>query len=148
MADHLEVSVDKFIFRVATDRRYSRDGVWVIEEAGRVRVGISDYQQQVNGDVAFVHLQPAGTDLGQHDEFAEIETIKAVVSYGAPVAGRMVAINSELDLTPESVNQDPYGTGWMAEMDPVDWPGQGPALLTPEAYASVVRQQAEEELQK
>ena len=63
MPDYLETTVDKFIFKVATDRTYTPEGIWVLEEEGgnRVRLGISDYQQQLNGDVAFVHLKPVGT---------------------------------------------------------------------------------------
>ena len=66
MPEYLETTVDKFIFRVATDRLYSRDGVWVLEpaEGGRVRLGLTDYLQQRNGDVAFVHLKPVGTRPG------------------------------------------------------------------------------------
>ena len=92
MPEYLETTVDKFIFRVATDRLYSPDGVWVFwvepEEDGRVRVGLTDYLQQLNGDVAFVHVKPVGTKLAAGDEFAEIETIKATVSLFSPVGGR------------------------------------------------------------
>lgn len=148
MVDHLEITVDKFIFRVATDRLYSPDGVWLAEEDGQVRLGITDYQQQVHGDVAFVHVRPAETDLLPGDEFVEIETIKAVVSYGAPVAGHILDVNTALDEMPEVVNQEPYGKGWLVVLAPADWPRQRASLLTPEAYLSVMRSQAEEELQK
>ena len=86
MPDFLETTVDKFIFKVATDRLYSPDGVWVLEEAGRLRLGVTDYQQQLNGDVAFAHLKPVGTSLAVGDEFAEVETIKATVSLASPVS--------------------------------------------------------------
>ncbi len=91
------------------------------EEGGRlVRLGVTDYQQQLNGDVAFVHLKPTGTVLASGDEFAEVETIKATVSFGTPVTGRIVRVNDELDLTPESVNQDPYGKGWLVKVKVTD----------------------------
>ncbi len=63
MPEYLETTVDKFIFRVAGDRLYSPEGVWAIAEGSRVRVGITDYVQQLNGDVAFVHVKPVGTKL-------------------------------------------------------------------------------------
>ena len=65
MPQYLETTVDKFVFRVAADRLYSADGIWALESAeeGRVRLGLTDYRQQQSGDVAFVHLKPAGTRL-------------------------------------------------------------------------------------
>ena len=148
MSDFLETTVDKFIFKVATDRLYSPDGVWVSEEAGRVRLGAGDYQQQLNGDVAFVHLKPVGTAVAVGDEFAEVETIKATVSFHSPVAGKMVEINAELELTPEAVNQEPYGKGWLAVIEAEDWQSDRAKLLDANAYLSLMRSQAEEELKK
>lgn len=148
MSDFLEATVDKFIFKVATDRLYSPDGVWVSEEFGRVRVGATDYQQQLNGDVAFVHLKGVGTALSVGEEFAEVETIKATVSFHSPVAGRIIEINEELDLTPEAVNQEPYGKGWLAVIEAENWPFDRAKLLDANAYLSRMRSQAEEELKK
>lgn len=150
MPDFLETTVDKFIFRVATDRLYGSAGIWVAEEDGGrlVRLGVTDYQQQLNGDVAFVHLKPTGTALASGDEFAEVETIKATVSFGTPVTGRIVRVNDELDLTPESVNQDPYGKGWLVLIEPASWTVDRTLLLNAESYLSLMRSQAEEELKK
>ena len=146
----LETTVDKFIFKVATDRLYSSDGIWVLEQDGgkRVRLGVTDYQQQLNGDVAFVHLHDVGTSLAINDEFAEVETIKATVSFPSPVAGSIVDINGELELTPELVNQEPYGKGWLAVIETTNWPTDRAKLLDAETYLSVMRSQAEEELKK
>ena len=152
MADYLETTVDKFIFRVATDRLYHADGVWVLwveaQGNGHVRVGLTDYLQQLNGDVAFAHIKPAGTRLAAGAEFAEIETIKATVSLLAPVAGEIVEVNSALDLTPEIVNQDPYEKGWLAVIKATNWEADRARLLDPQGYFSVMRSQAEEELKK
>ena len=97
MPEYLETTVDKFIFRVATDRLYSTEGVWVLwvepEGNGRVRVGLTDYLQQLNGDVAFAHVKPVGTRLAAGDEFAEIETIKATLILYSPVEGEIVEVN-------------------------------------------------------
>ncbi len=145
MSEFLETTVDKFIFRVATNRLYSPDGVWTLAEGSRVRVGISDYLQQRNGDVAFVHLKPTGTQLAVGDEFVEVETIKAPVNFLAPVRGTIIEVNAELDLSPEAINQEPYGKGWLAVIDASDWDADRAKLLDPQAYLSVMQSQAEEE---
>lgn len=147
MPDFLETTVDKFIFRVATDRVYSLQGIWVLEESdGLVRLGVSDYQQQLNGDMAFAHLKPVGTVLKQGDKFADIETIKATTSLPSPVAGAVVEVNSKLDLAPETINQDPYGKGWLVVIEPTEWQTEKTNLLGAEAYLAAIRKQAEEEL--
>ncbi len=146
MTEFLETSVDKFIFKVATDRLYTPEGVWAQDDNGRVRLGVTDYQQQLNGDVAFVHLKPAGTSLAVGDELAEIETIKATLSVHSPVTGRIVEINGNLDQSPEIVNEEPYGSGWLALVEPADWPAARVTLLDAEAYLAVMKAHAEEEL--
>ena len=148
MPGYLETTVDKFIFKVATDRTYTPVGIWVLEEEGgnRVRLGISDYQQQLNGDMAFVHLKPIGTALGQGDEFAEIETIKATTSFPSPVAGKIVEINRSLDLSPELVNQDPYGRGWLVVIEGADLQADRAIVLDADAYLAAMRSQAAKEL--
>ena len=148
MPDILETTIDKFIFKVATDRLYSRQGVWVLEEEGGswVRLGISDYQQQLGGDMAFVHLKPVGTLLGPGDEFAEIETIKATASLPSPVAGTVVECNRDLASAPETVNQDPYGGGWFVVVETTNGDADRTKLLDADAYLAAIRKQAEEEL--
>jgi glycine cleavage system H protein len=148
MPEFLETTVDKFIFKVATDRLYSPAGIWVLAEEGRLRLGVTDYQQQLNGDVAFVHLKPVGSELALNEEFAEVETIKATVSFGAPVSGKVALINGDLELTPELVNQDPYGKGWLTVLDPADWTPEQSQLLNAAEYLSLMQRQAEEELKK
>jgi glycine cleavage system H protein len=148
MPEYLEAIVDKFIFRVASDRLYSPAGVWALAEGSRVRVGLTDYLQQLNGDVAFAHVKPVGTKLAVGDEFAELETIKANVSLFAPIRGAIVEVNADLDLRPEVVNQEPYGKGWLAVIEATDWEADRAKLLDPQAYLSAMRSQAEEESQK
>jgi len=152
MSEYLETTVDKFIFRVATDRLYTPDGVWAFwlesEGNGRVRVGLTDYLQQLNGDVAFAHIKPVGTKLTAGDEIAEIETIKATVSLIAPVSGTVVEANPDLEVSPELINQEPYGKGWLAVLEVTNWETDQAKLLDPQAYLSAMRSQAEEELKK
>ena len=97
--------------------------------------------------MAFVHVKPVGTKLAVGDEFAELETIKANVSLFAPVRGAVVEVNADLDLSPEIVNQDPYGKGWLAVIEATDWEADRAKLLDPQAYLSAMRSQAEEESQ-
>jgi glycine cleavage system H protein len=148
MSEYLETSVDKFIFRVAADRLYRPDGVWVLAEGNRVRIGLTDYLQQRNGDVAFAHVKPAGTRLAVGDELAEIETIKATVSVFAPIRGTVIEVNADLDLNPEAINQEPYGQGWLAVIEATDWEADRAKLLGPQAYLSAMQAQAEEESKK
>src|SRR5512146_2199482 len=110
MPQYLEMTAGKFTFRVATDRLYTKEGVWVLPEADgtRVRVGVADYLQQHNGDVAFANVKAAGTKLAAGDVFAEIETIKAMVDLHSPVGGTVVEVNGGLNMSPEMINQDPY----------------------------------------
>ncbi len=146
MSEFLETTVDKFVFKVATDRLYSRAGVWVLDEGqGRLRLGVTDYQQQLNGDVAFVHVKPAGTRLAVGDELAEMETIKATISFASPAAGKLAEVNADLDPRPEIVNEDPYGKGWLVLIEAANWSADRATLLDAPAYLSAIRVQAEKE---
>ncbi len=150
MPDYLQTTIDKFTFRVAQDRFYSAEGVWVLpiraESTQRVRVGVTDYFQQHNGDVAFANVKAAGTSLAAGDEFAEIETMKVNVGLPSPLAGTLIEVNSALELTPEIVNQEPYDKGWLAVIEAADWAASRAMLLDAPAYLAVMQAQAEEEL--
>jgi glycine cleavage system H protein len=148
MPDYLEATVDKFIFRVATDRHYSPEGIWALAEGDRVRVGLTDFVQQRSGDVAFAEVKPVGTVLKAGDEVAVIETIKVNIGVPSPVGGTVAAVNPAMQLSPEAINQDPYGEGWLALIDARDWPTDRDALLDPGAYLELMTGQAEEEATK
>lgn len=148
MPDFLELTVDKFTFKIATDRLYSPEGMWAKEEDGRVRVGLSDFFQQHNGDVAFAEITEEGTELSVGDEIAAIETIKVDISLPSPIAGEIVEVNPAMELEPEKINFDPYGDGWLAIVEPQQWQAARANLLTPEAYFERVKVDAEEELRK
>jgi len=145
MPEFLEFSTGKFIFRIATDCLYTSEGVWVRKQGNTLRVGITDYLQQRSGDVAFAEVKPAGTQLSAGDEFAVIETIKVDLSLGAPVSGKLLAANPSLEVAAEVINQDPYGAGWLAEIQSVDWETDSAALLTPARYLEKARAEAEQE---
>ena len=144
MVEFLEYRLDKFTFRVAADRLYSPAGVWARAKGERVTVGVSDFFQQRNGDVAFADVVPVGTAVASGDELATIETIKVDVELPAPVSGVVSAINEALELEAEVINQDPYGEGWLAVIEASDWPAEGAQLLSPEAYLTLMKREAQE----
>jgi glycine cleavage system H protein len=148
MSDFLETTVDKFTFKVATDRFYSEEGVWAKEENGRVRIGLSDFVQQRSGDVAFAEIKPAGMVLTAGEEVAVIETIKVNITYTSPVNGKIVEVSPAMNDAPEAINQDPYGAGWLAVMEVADWEAERAKLLDPQAYFKIMKGQAEEEAKK
>jgi glycine cleavage system H protein len=150
MPEYLQTTVDKFTFRVAKDRLYSSDGIWLLPLASegkpRIRIGVTDFFQQRSGDIAFVHLKPQGASFHPGDEFAEFETMKVDVGLNVPITGTIVDTNKALHLTPEDVNQDPYEKGWLAVIEATDWESERAKLLDPPAYLTVMREQAELEL--
>ncbi len=148
MTEFLETMVDKFRFRVATDRYYSSEGLWAQEAGSRIRIGLTDFLQQRSGDVAFADVKPAGASIAQGAEVATIETIKVNISLTAPLSGTIVEVNPAMESTPEAINQDPYGEGWLALLEPVDWNTDRAALLDPQAYFALMKGQAEEEVRK
>lgn len=148
MPKYLEATADKFTFRVATDRLYTPEGVWVLpeEDGRRMRIGVVDYLQQHNGDVAFANLKPVGTVLAAGEALAEIETIKAMVEVHAPVSGKVVEVNGALNLAPEAINQSPYEAGWLAVMEPSAWDAERTKLVGPAAYFAVMQMQVQQDL--
>jgi glycine cleavage system H protein len=149
MPKFLEIAADKFTFRVATDRLYSREGVWILPQpdSTRVRVGLADYLQQHNGDVAFADVKPAGTKLATGNQFAEVETIKAMVELHAPISGTIVEVNAALSSSPDAINQAPYEAGWLAVMEPSAWDSERSTLLGPAAYFAVMQAQVQKDLE-
>ncbi len=145
MPDNYVLSVDKFTFRIEAGCFYNEEGVWARAEGEHVRLGLSDYTQQRSGDVAFIELKPVSTHLAFGDEAAVIETIKVNIILGSPVSGEVVAVNTVLEMSPEIINQDPYGEGWMLIVKPVDWATDQARLLDSKAYFERVKKQVEEE---
>jgi glycine cleavage system H protein len=148
MPEYLETTVDKFTFKVATDRLYTAEGMWVQDDGDRVRIGLTDYVQQRSGDVAFAEVKPLGTVVALDEEVGSIETVKANISLAAPVAGTLVEINPLLETAPETINADPYGAGWLAVIAPANWAADQAHLLDPAAYFALMKGQAEKEAQE
>jgi len=120
-------------FEVKADCRYLDSHEWARREDGTVRIGISDFAQDELGDVVFVELPDAGDDVSKGDDFGVIESIKAVSDLYAPVSGTVTATNDDLVDAPELVNDDPYGEGWMLEVD-LDDESELEDLLSPDEY--------------
>lgn len=102
---------------IPDDLRYSTDHEWTRPGGGRVRVGITDYAQDALGDVVFVALPQVGRSVTAGDVLGEVESTKSVSEIYAPVAGTVVAVNDALAETPEKLNSDPYGDGWLCEIE-------------------------------
>ncbi|PCR90068.1 glycine cleavage system protein GcvH [Natrinema ejinorense] len=120
-------------FDIPDERRYLESHEWALETDGVVRVGITDFAQDELGDVVFVELPDEGDVLEGETEFGVVESIKAVSDLYAPVSGEVIAINEALFDAPELVNEDPFGEGWMLEID-ADDPDELEALLTADEY--------------
>jgi glycine cleavage system H protein len=123
---------------IPDDLRYTADHEWVrTADAGSIRVGITDYAQNSLGDIVFVQMPEPGTAVDAGEPLGEVESTKSVSDVLAPVAGTVVARNDGLDSTPELVNNDPYGEGWLVEIEPAD-PAALDGLLDADAYADVI----------
>lgn len=144
----IEARIDKFIFRVEENRFYSRENVWVAPEGRCARVGLTDFAQQVNGDLAFAGVRPVGTEVKASDCFADIETVKAILEILSPVTGRILEINPDLEVSPELINEDPYGKGWLAVLELHLWEEEKRSLLDAPCYLEFVKQQAEAEMRQ
>ena len=146
MPEFLEISVDKFTFKVATDRYYSGEGVWAKPEREHVCIGLSDYVQQRSGDVAFAEVKPQGSEVNFGEEIAVIETIKVNISLGSPVTGTVIQVNPAMQTAPEVINQDPYESGWLAVVEATDWMADQERLMDPKAYFARIKVEAEQEV--
>ena len=118
---------------VPDDLRYSSDHEWVRPGEGRARVGITDYAQDALGDVVFVDLPAVGKTVEAGAVLGEVESTKSVSEVYAPVAGTVVAVNETLVSSPENLNRDPYGDGWLCEIEVAEPDALG-ALLDADGY--------------
>ncbi|MBO8168408.1 MAG: glycine cleavage system protein GcvH [Thermoanaerobacteraceae bacterium] len=123
------------------DFKYSREHEWVKIEGTKVRLGITHYAQDALGDVVFVELPEVGTEFAANDSIGVIESVKAVSDVYTPVSGKVVAINEALLDSPELVNEDPYGDGWIVEMEMSDT-GELDNLMTAEEYQKFLKEEA------
>jgi glycine cleavage system H protein len=119
---------------IPEDLRYTAEHEWVAGDgSGPVRVGITHFAQDALGDIVYVQLPDEGAAVQAGESFGEVESTKSVSEIYAPLTGTVVARNAQLTDTPEVINTDPYGSGWLVQMVPSD-PSAVAALLTAEAY--------------
>jgi glycine cleavage system H protein len=119
------------------DRHYSREHEWVAVTGDTAQVGITDYAQDALGDVVYVQLPDVGLDVVANASCAEVESTKSVSEIYSPVSGTITAVNEALTETPELLNQDPYGAGWVFTITLAD-PAELDALMDAAAYQQLI----------
>lgn len=117
-----------------SELKYSKDHEWArLEEDGRVRIGVTAYAVEQLGDVTLIDLPTVGDEVNAHDRFGDIESVKTVSELFAPISGRIVEVNEELDNQPELVNDSPYDQGWMVVFE-ANTPSELDELMDADAY--------------
>jgi glycine cleavage system H protein len=122
------------------DLRYTREHEWARKKDGRIVVGITDFAQDQLGDVVYVELPDVGDPVKKGESFGVVESTKAVSELFAPISGKVVEVNDPLSDAPETINEDPYGEGWMIAIEPTD-PKELEALMDAKAYRAFVEEQ-------
>jgi glycine cleavage system H protein len=123
---------------IPADLRYASSHEWVRPDGdGVFTVGISDHAQELLGDMVFVELPDVGAEVGTGDDIAVAESVKAASDVYAPISGEILAVNTDLEDSPELVNSDPYGDGWLFKIKAED-PAEVEGLLDAEAYEGTI----------
>jgi len=122
---------------IPNDLKYTKDHEWARQEDGKVRVGITDHAQKELGDVVFVELPEVGRAVKKGELVATVESVKAVGEVFAPVSGEILEVNKTLESSPDLVNKDPYGEGWIFVIRPEN-PAELDELLDAEGYKALV----------
>jgi len=124
--------------------RYSKEHEWVLVEGKTATIGITEYAQEELGDIVFVELPEIGEKIVKDDPFGAVESVKAVSDVYAPVSGTVLEINDSLPDSPETINDDAYGDGWMIRVEMQDMDDLKD-LMTAEEYGEYIEQQKEED---
>jgi glycine cleavage system H protein len=141
--DFLTVTYDKFVFKVpAQGYLFNENDCWVRVIGGRARVGVSDFVQQNMTDIVYFQPAEVGTQVAQFDEVVSLESSKSMMDVLSPVSGRVVAVNTKLVDSPELINEDPYGSGWIAEIEPSDLDSDQQLLMDAVAYSRTIEKKA------
>lgn len=119
------------------DLKYSKEHEWVRMEGNIAQIGVTVFAQDSLGDVVFIDLLKVGTEVGQFEKFGEIESVKAVSDLFSPIAGTIVDANSAAIDNPETVNTNPYGSGWLIKVEISD-PSQLDELMDAETYEATL----------
>lgn len=121
---------------IPAELKYTKDHEWVKIEGNEAVIGITDFAQSQLGDIVFIEIETEGEELDHEEVFGTIEAVKTVSDMFMPVAGKVIAVNEKLADTPEVVNKDPYGDGWMIRIEISD-ASQLEELLTAEQYKEI-----------
>lgn len=127
---------------IPNDRLYSKDHEWAVVEDDLVRVGLTDFAQRQLGDVVYAELPKVGDRYEAGEPFGSVESVKAVSEVYVPVAGEVVEINDTLNDSPESINDDPYGDGWLLRLR-TDGPAGTDGLLSADEYADYLKEESD-----
>ncbi|MGX6445398.1 glycine cleavage system protein GcvH [Neobacillus sp. K501] len=119
--------------------RYSEEHEWVKDEGATLRVGITHFAQSELGDIVFVELPEVGDEVTANEPFGSVESVKTVSELYAPVSGKVVEVNEDLNDSPEFVNESPYEKAWMIVIEPSDR-SELEKLMTPEQYEEMVKE--------
>lgn len=124
---------------IPSDLKYSKDHEWIRVNGSEAVIGITDFAQSQLGDVVFVEIETLGENLDKEEVFGTVEAVKTVSDLFMPVSGEITAVNEKLADTPEVVNKDPYGEGWMIKIKLSD-PVQLNDLLTADQYKGIINE--------
>lgn len=148
MGEFLEAAFEKFIFKVKVGYLYSREEFWADIQGGVATVGLTDFLQKSKGDVAFLETVEPGLEVKRGDEIGKIETIKATFGIMAPVSGKVVEVNPEMDASPYLINHDPYGGGWIYRIQLRDLEADKGQLLQASQYFEIMKNKIAQEAKK
>lgn len=143
-----EYVYDKFIFKVKDGIYYHKDGCWVEKLNNSARVGVTDFFQTLNGDIATVNLSGVGIKIVQGGDIGNIETMKVSFALTSPVSGEIIEHNKELVSSPELVNLDPYSKGWLLIAGLDDFEKDKINLMDSKSYFDFMKIKVEEESEK
>ena len=122
---------------IPEELKYTKDHEWIKVDGNEALIGVTDFAQRELGDIVYVEIESEGEDLDKGDVFGTVEAVKTVSDLFMPIAGKVIAINEELESNPEIVNADPYGKGWMIKVDISDTSGLE-GLLPADEYTKLI----------
>ena len=146
--ESLELKVDKWTFTVPKELFYNENDFWARIEGKIATVGITSYLQSHLSDIIFVSLPQVGTKVEQFGEAGSFESVKAALDVISPVSGSVVEVNSELVVSPDLANSDPYGKGWFLKIELTDFESDKENLTDAEGYFKVMKKKVEKDHEK
>ena len=126
-------------YEIPDNLHYSKEHEWVQLEGKEATIGITDYAQKQLHEIVYVEIQKEGTEIKQFQTMGTVESVKSVSDIFSPVTGKITKTNKELADSPEKLNEDPYGKGWLAKINLTDFKKDQEKLLTPTQYADYIK---------